>query len=62
MNYPELWKILLKWDADSLVTFKPDGHTVRDYENRFRLEDEKVISADEPFRWSYLNEVQLKWR
>ena len=61
-NYPELWALMMKWDKDSPITFHADGHTVHDFEERFRLEDEGVISADEPFKWSYLNTVQLKWR
>ena len=51
-NYPELWQLMLKWDADSPVTFKPDGHTVHDFDERFQLEDEGCITADEPDRWS----------
>lgn len=31
-NYPELWALLLKWDKDSPVLFKADGHTVMDYD------------------------------
>ena len=58
-NYPELWALMLKWDADSPVTFKADGHTVHDYEERFRLEDEGLILGNQPFRWSVLDETQL---
>ena len=54
-NYPELWALLLKWDNDSPVTFKADGHTVHDYDYRFQLEDEKLIDPDKPFRWAMLN-------
>ncbi|MBQ8515047.1 MAG: ParB N-terminal domain-containing protein [Ruminococcus sp.] len=50
-NYPELWRLLLKWDKDSPITFKP-GHTVRDFEQRFWMEDEgKLIPGDKKFRW-----------
>ena len=61
-NYPEYWELLLKWDADSPVSFKPDGHTVHDYDRRFRWEDEGVIDPnDTRFRWAWLdNGVQLK--
>jgi 3'-phosphoadenosine 5'-phosphosulfate sulfotransferase (PAPS reductase)/FAD synthetase len=61
-NYPEYWALMLKWDADSPVSFKPDGHTVHDYDRRFRLEDEGAIDPnDNRFRWSWLdNGVQLK--
>ena len=58
-NYPELWALMLKWDADSPVSFKADGHTVHDYDERFRLEDEGLIPESQPFRWSALNETQL---
>lgn len=61
-NYPELWALMLKWDNDSPVTFHADGHTVHDFDERFALEDQGIVSADEPWKWSYLNEVQLKWR
>lgn len=55
-NYPELWALMLKWDADSPVTFKPDGHTVHDYDRRFALEDEGLIHPDDRrFRWSMLD-------
>ena len=55
-NYPELWRLLLKWDTDSPVSFKPDGHTVHDFDNRFRLEDEGLIDPKARFRWSVLDD------
>lgn len=55
-NYPELWALLLKWDKDSPVSFKPDGHTVHDYDERFRLEDEKFLDPNGTFRWKMLDE------
>ena len=58
-NYPDLWALLLKWDADSPVTFHADGHTVHDFDARFRLEDEGVITPNQKWRWKYLNAVQL---
>lgn len=58
-NYPELWALMLKWDADSPVTFKADGHTVHDYDERFRLEDQKIINPQDRFLWSMLDHVQL---
>lgn len=60
-NYPELWKLMLKWDSDSPVTFHADGHTVHDFEERFALEDEGLISKDERWSWSYLDAVQLRF-
>lgn len=55
-TYPEYWELLLKWDADSPVTFKADGHTVHDYDRRFMLEDLGAVPKDRTFRWSMLNE------
>ena len=61
-SYPEYWALMLKWDNDSPVTFHADGHTVHDFEERFALEDAGIVSPEETWRWSYLQEVQLKWR
>jgi hypothetical protein len=62
-NYPDLWALLLKWDNDSPVSFKADGHTVHDFGRRFQLEDEGFILPDDPnFRWAWLDgDVQMKW-
>lgn len=62
-NYPDLWALLLKWDNDSPVSFKPDGHTVHDFDRRFQLEDEGFILPDDPkFRWAWLDgDIQMKW-
>ena len=54
-NYPELWALLMKWDLDSPVTFKADGHTVHDFDERFRMEVERKIPIDRTFRWSMLD-------
>lgn len=54
-DYPDLWELLLKWDSDSPVTFKADGHTVHDFDLRFRMEDEGKIPIDRTFRWEMLN-------
>lgn len=55
-SYPELWALLLKWDTDSPVNFKPDGHTVHDYDRRFQLEDEHFLTPGDPkFRWKMLD-------
>ena len=59
-NYPELWKLLLKWDSDSLVTFKPDGRTVKDFDRRFELEDEGYIKQGDVFRWSMLDNPYIQ--
>lgn len=55
-NHPEYWQLLLKWDKDSPVPFKPDGHTIQDFDERFRLEDEMLIDPSAPFRWKMLKE------
>lgn len=61
-DYPDLWALMLKWDADSPVTFKADGHTVHDYDRRFALEDDGMILPDEPFRWAMLDEeLNYRW-
>lgn len=54
-NYPDLWALLMKWDLDSPVTFKADGHTVHDFDQRFRMEEEGLIDIRRPFRWEMLN-------
>ena len=33
-QYPEYWELMLKWDKDSPVTFRPDGKTVHHFEER----------------------------
>lgn len=60
-DYPDYWALMLKWDDDSPTTFKPDGRTVHDFDARFALEDEGIISPCDKWRWSYLHEpIQLK--
>ena len=54
-NYPDLWALMLKWDKDSPITFKADGHTVHDYDQRFALEDKKLIIPTDIFRWHMLD-------
>lgn len=55
-NYPDLWAILMKWDLDSPVSFKADGHTVHDFDRRFQMESEGLIPAGRTFRWAMLYE------
>lgn len=57
-NYPDYWALLLKWDDDSPVAFRPDGHTVHDYDKRFRLEDEGEINPNERFFWKTLDKYK----
>ena len=60
-NYPDHWALLLKWDLDSPVPFKADGHTVHDFDERFRLEDEMLIDPEKPFRWAMLKgDLQMR--
>lgn len=55
-RYPQLWALLLKWDKDSPVSFRSDGHTVHDFEKRFQLEDDGLIFPEDHFKWSMLHE------
>ena len=54
---------MLKWDKDSPVAFKADGHTVHDFERRFQAEDDRLIFPDDKiFRWAMLDqELNLRW-
>ena len=54
-NHPELWALLLKWDVDSPVSFKPDGHTVHDFDKRFEAEEKGLVPADRKFRWKMVD-------
>lgn len=58
-DYPEYWALMLKWDKDSPVTFKADGHTVHDFDWRFAAEDAGLVPMDRTFRWTMLKEVIL---
>lgn len=51
-NYPDHWALLMKWDLDSPVTFKADGHTVHDFDRRFQMEEDGVVPMDNTFRWA----------
>ena len=61
-NYPDLWSLLLKWDIDSPVSFKADGHSVHDFDKRFQAEDDGFLFPDDSsFRWDCLNNgIQLR--
>ena len=54
-NHPDHWALLMKWDLDSPVTFKADGHTVHDFDRRFQMEVERKIPTDRTFRWAMLD-------
>jgi len=59
-NHPELWKLLLKWDKDSPITFKPNGLTVHDFDKRFFYEDEGKVPADRRFKWRMVDELEAQ--
>ena len=61
-NYPELWALLLKWDKDSPVTFKADGHTVRDFEKRFAMESKAKVPIGRTFKWNLLEDKKMTTR
>ena len=56
-TYPDLWALLLKWDKDSPTTFHADGHTVHDFDKRFRAEDWGLVPTDRKFRWKMISGV-----
>ena len=58
-NYPDLWALLMKWDLDSPVTFKADGHTVHDFDRRFEMEDAGKVPIGRGFRWSMLDKPPM---
>lgn len=62
-KYPEYWQLLLKWDNDSPVPFKPNGITVHDYDKRFEYEDLGLVPTDKTFRWDMLKRdfLQMKF-
>lgn len=63
-NYPDLWALMLKWDGDSPVSFRPPqkkkdgtiipGKTIRDFDRRFELEDTGIIRPGNKFLWDYV--------
>lgn len=58
-NYPDLWALLLKWDKDSPVSFKGDGHTVRDYEKRFQMEAQAKVPIGRTFKWNMMEDKSM---
>lgn len=47
-HYRLLWDKMLQMDKDSPISFKADGTTLRDIENRFRYEDKQKIVKPMP--------------
>lgn len=39
------------WDADSPVSFRSDGRTLVDYDQRFQLVDEHLAFPNRPWHW-----------
>lgn len=62
-KYPEYWELMLKWDKDSPTTFRPDKHTIHDFDKRFSMEENGFIDVEKPFKWSMLNNpyIQLEF-
>lgn len=58
-NYPDLWALMLKWDKDSPVTFKADGHTVHDYDCRFEMEDKGLVPSNRQFKWPMIDQTAM---
>lgn len=58
-NYPDLWALLLKWDKDSPVTFKGDGHTVHDFEKRFQMEEQAKVPIGRTFKWNMMEDKSM---
>ena len=61
-SYPDYWALMLKWDKDSPVSFKADGHTVHDFEARFAAEDAGLIDPEARFRWEMIGRKIAKPR
>lgn len=53
-EFPEYWQMMMDWDKDTKKRFKID-HTLSEYDERFRLESEKLIDPLAPFRWEMLD-------
>lgn len=58
-DYPDLWRLLMKWDDDSPCTFHADGKTVHDFDRRFQAEDDGFINSENSFRWGDLDMQQF---
>ena len=58
-NYPNLWQLLLQWDTDSPIPFKPDGQTIHDFEKRFALEEKGLVPVGNNFQWEMLQDKNV---
>lgn len=60
-EFPEYWKIMMRWDADCEARFQPE-HTLEDWDKRFAMEARGELREDIPFRWAMLDEpIQLSF-
>ena len=55
-EHPQLWDKMLEWDKHSPVTFKPNKHTVRDYDTRFTMEKQGKVPVGNKFKWEMIKE------
>lgn len=56
IEYPEYWELMLQWDQHSPRQFDPHGHTLHDFERRFKAEDDLSIDTDAVgFKWEMLD-------
>ena len=53
-NHRDLWELMLKWDNDSPVPFKPNRNTVHDFEKRFEAEEKGLVPICRKFRWNMI--------
>lgn len=62
LNYPDYWSLMLHWDSLSPVSFRADGHTLHDFEERFQLEDQGLLFPYDSFHWNDLSsELNYRW-
>lgn len=62
-DHPDLWGMMLRWDADSPTYFKPWHHkgqpsrTLSDFDKRFMLEDAGLADPTKRFDWRWLDDL-----
>lgn len=69
-RHPELWAIMLAWDADSPRPFKANHHkghpgkSLREIEERFTLADRGALPTGHRFQWgrmdTYSRQIQME--
>ena len=45
-NHPDKWEIMLRLDSCSPLTFRADGTTIHNLDERFKLEDSQMTIFD----------------